>query len=90
MAVGIVITLAASYVAKRRVDGDGSADLKSSLEANAVFYLTAVVFMLFFWNWFSALSPNNLPDGQYWVVIDTLMPIVMGVTGCRMWRNAAE
>ncbi len=90
MTVGIVITLAASYVAKRRVDGDGSADLKSSLEANAVFYLTAVVFMLFFWNWFSALSPNNLPDGQYWVVIDTLMPIVMGVTGCRMWRNAAE
>ena len=90
MAVGIVITLAASYVAKRRVDGDGSADLKRSLEANAVFYLTAVVFMLFFWNWFSALSPNNLPDGQYWVVIDTLMPIVMGVTGCRMWRNAAE
>ena len=90
MAVGIVITLAASYVAKRHVDGDGSADLKSSLEANAVFYLTAVVFMLFFWNWFSALSPNNLPDGQYWVVIDTLMPIVMGVTGCRMWRNAAE
>ena len=90
MAVGIVITLAASYVAKRRVDGDGSADLKSSLEANAVFYLAALVFMLFFWNWFSALSPNNLPDGQYWVVIDTLMPIVMGVTGCRMWRNAAE
>ena len=90
MAVGIVITLAASYVAKRRVDGDGSPDLKRSLEANAVFYLTAVVFMLFFWNWFSALSLNNLPDGQYWVVIDTLMPIVMGVTGCRMWRNAAE
>ena len=60
------------------------------LEANAVFYLTAVVFMLFFWNWFSALSPNNLPDGQYWTVIDTLMPIVLGVTGCRMWRNAVE
>ena len=90
MTVGIVITLAASYVAKRRIDGDSSADLKRYFEANIVFYATAVVFMLYFWNWFSALSPNNLPDGQYWVVIDTLMPIVMGVTGCRMWRNAAE
>ena len=90
MAVGITLTLAASYSEKRRVDGDGLADLKRSLEANAVFYGTAVVFMLFFWNWFSALSPNNQPSGDYWTIIDTLMPIVVGVTGCRMWRNAAE
>ena len=33
---GMVIALAASYVEKRRVDGDGSADLKRYLEANAV------------------------------------------------------
>ena len=68
-------------------DGDGSADLKRYLEANTVFYGTAAVFILFFWNWFSSLSPNNQPDGQLWIVIDTLMPIVTGVTGCRMWRN---
>ena len=35
MAVGMVIALAGSYVEKRRVDGDGSADLKRYLEANA-------------------------------------------------------
>ena len=88
MAVGMVLTLAASYAEKRRVDGNGSADLKRYLEANAVFHGTVVVFLLFFWNWFSFLSPNNEPDGQFWTVIDTLMPIVMGVTGCRMWRKA--
>ncbi len=87
MAVGMVFTLVASYAEKRRVDGDGSADLKRYLEANTVFYGTAAVFILFFWNWFSSLSPNNQPDGQLWIVIDTLMPIVTGVTGCRMWRN---
>ena len=38
MAVGMVIALAGSYVEKRRVDGDGSADLKRYLEAHAVFY----------------------------------------------------
>ena len=57
MAVGMVIALAASYVEKRRVDGDGSADLKRYLEANAVFHGAVAVFILFFWNWFSSLSP---------------------------------
>ena len=89
MAVGMVLALAGSYAAKRSVDADGSADLKRYLEANTVFYAAAAVFLLFFWNWFSALSPNDSADGQFWVVIDTLMPIVMGVTGCRMWRDSA-
>ena len=89
MAVGMVLALAGSYAAKRRVDADGSADLKRSLEVNTVFYAAAAVFLLFFWNWFSALSPNNSADGQFWAVIDTLMPLVMGVIGCRMWRDSA-
>ena len=87
MAVGMVIALAASYVDKSRVDSDGSADMKRYIEANVVFYATVVVFLLFFWNWFSLLSPNNEPDGQFWAVIDTLMPIVLGVTGCRVFRS---
>jgi hypothetical protein len=70
---------------KRRVDADGSSDVKRYLEANAVFYLAVVVFLIFFWNWFSNLSANNEADGQFWVVVDTLMPIVMGLTGCRMF-----
>ena len=89
MAVGMVLALAGSYAAKRRVDADSSADMKRYLEVNTIFYAAAAVFLLFFWNWFSALSPNNSPDGQFWAVIDTLMPIVMGVTGCRMWRDSA-
>ena len=85
MAVGMVITVIASYIQKRRVDGDGSSDLKRYLEANAVFYLAVVVLLIFFWNWFSNLSSSNEADGQFWVVVDTLMPVVMGVTGCRMF-----
>ena len=93
MAVGMGLTLVGSYVEKRRIDGDGSADLRRYLEANTVFYGTVGVFLLFFWNWFSFLSGDlrsndNVADGQFWSVIDTLMPIVMGVTGCRMWRSA--
>ena len=84
----MIIALAGSYVDKRRVDGDGPADLKRYLEANAVFYGAVAVFLLFFWNWFSSLSPNHEADGQFWTVIGTLIPIVMGVTGCRMCRHS--
>ena len=88
MAVGMVIALAASYVDKRRVDGDGSADIRRYIGANVVFYAAVALFLLYFWNWFSLLSPNNEPDGQFWVVIDALMPIVLGVTGCRLFGSA--
>ena len=89
MAAAMLITLAAAYAEKRRIDGDSGADLKRYLEANTVFFAAVAVFILYFWNWFSALSPNNVPDGRFWAVIDTTMPIVMGVAGCRLWRNAS-
>ena len=89
MAAAIVLTLVSSYAYKRRIDGDESANLRCYIEANTVFHVTFVVFLLFFWNWFSNLSPNNEPDGQVWTVVDTVMPIVTGVTGIRMWRSAA-
>ncbi len=85
MAAGIVLTVAATYIAKRRADG--SDDLRRYVETNLLFYSAVALLLVFFWNWFSNLSPNNSPDGQFWVVIDTLMPIVSGVTGCRMLRH---
>ena len=90
MAAAIVLTLVSSYAYKRRIDGDESADVKRFIEANTVFHVTIVVFLLFFFNWFSNLSPNNEPDGQVWTIVDTVMPIVLGVTGIRMWRSAAK
>ena len=87
MAVAMVIALAASYTEKRRVDGDGSTDLKRYLGANTVFFAMVALFLLYFWQWFSSLSPNTDADGQLWLYIDTAMPILIGVTGCRMLRN---
>ena len=95
MAAGIIITVITTFLEKRSKTpdlelGDANADLKRYLEVNTVFYGAVVVFILYFWNWFSLLDPDNSPDGQFWVVIDTLMPIVMGVAGCRLWRNASS
>ncbi len=88
MAAGMIVTVIAAYLEKRRADGNPDADLKCYLETNALFYGAIALFIVFFWNWFSNLDPDNAPDGQFWVVIDTLMPIVMGVAGFRLWRNA--
>ncbi len=90
MAVGIVLTVAAGYVEKRSVSGEGTEYLRRYIRANTVFYVSVAVLILFFWNWFSNLSPDNDGDGQVWVVIDTLMPIVVGITGCRVWRCAGK
>ena len=90
MAVGMVITVAAAYLEKRSADGDDDASLKRYLETNTVFYVAVAVLIAFLWNWFSHLDPDNVPDGQLWIVIDTMMPIVMGVAGCRLWRNAGS
>ena len=90
MAVGIVLTVAAGYVEKRSVSGEGTEYLRRYVRANTVFYASVAVLLVFFWNWFSNLSADNVADGQVWVVIDTLMPIVVGITGCRVWRCAGK
>ena len=89
MAVGILITTAVTFRAKRSVDANDSADLRMYLRASVLFYVSAVVFLAFFWNWFSDLSPNNEPDGLVWVFIDIVLPLVTGATGCRLWQLAA-
>ena len=89
MALAVAITLAASYWDKRRMDSDAAADLKRYLEANSVFYGTVAVSIVYYWNWMMSLSPGNVADGQFWTVLGAAMPIVIGVSGCRLWRRAA-
>ena len=90
MAFGIVITALVLYRAKRQVDADDSADLRPYLRTRVLFYASLLVLMAFFWNWFSNLSPNNSADGQVWIFVDIVMPLVTGVTGCRLWVRAGD
>ena len=72
------------------------------LEVNLAFYATAGVTILLLHNWFSLLAFGadtalGTGEGQtlnhqawvIWAVVDTLLPLVLGVTGCAMWRDAA-
>ncbi len=85
IAPAVLVTVVASYTSKRRMDGEGSADLKRYLEVNTVFYGTVAAAIIYYWNWALSLSPGNVPDGQFWSVLGAALPILMVVVGLRLW-----
>ena len=98
MVVSLAIALAYNAARKRaECGGDpGGAVTRRYLEANVAFYVTAAVTILFLHNWFSLLAEGtDSLDGNHqawviWAAVDTLLPIIVGVTGCRLWREAAS
>ncbi len=95
---GLVLALGFNYLRKRELGErePGEAVSRRYLEVNTAFYLTAGVTILFLHNWFSLLAngPDSL-DGNHqawviWAVVDTLLPLTLGVTGCAMWREASR
>lgn len=63
------------------------------VEINTAFYLTVGVTVLFLHNWFSLLAngtdslEGNHQAWVIWAAVDVLLPITLGVTGYRLWRN---
>ena len=98
MVVGLAVALVFNYDRKRR-DGDRSPDAAISrryLEVNTAFYLTAGITILFLHNWFSFLynGPDSLNGNHQawviWAVVDTMLPLTLGVTGCAIWRESSQ
>ena len=85
IAPAVLITVVASYASKRRMDGEGSSDLKRYLEVNTVFYGSVAATIIFFWNWFLELTPANVSDHQFWHVLGAALHILMVVAGLRLW-----
>ena len=97
MLVGLALGMSFNYAHKQRVGGvdSGDAVTRPYLEANVAFYVTAAVTILFLHNWFSLLAEGtDSLDGNHqawiiWAAVDTLLPIIVGITGCRLWREAS-
>ena len=96
---GLVLALSFNFLRKRREDGRREASEPVTcryLEVNVAFYLTAAVMILFLHNWFSLLANGgDSLDGNHqawviWAAVDTVLPLVVGVTGCAMWREASR
>ena len=98
MLIGLAVALVFNYDRKRREEaGRESVEpvTRLHLQVNAAFYMTAGLTILFLHNWFSLLAngPNSL-DGNHqawviWSVVDTLLPLTLGATGCAMMRKSS-
>ena len=93
MVIALGLGLIYAYLGKQAADGAQSGDgvSRSHLEANVIFFAVAAVTILFLHNWFSLLADGLATDNhQAWVIwafVDTALPIVLGVLGCRLWRG---
>ena len=95
MAIGLAAALVVNS-ARKWTEGGRDPNLpvtRRYVEINAAFYLTVGVTVLFLHNWFSLLAyGTDSLDGNeqawiIWAAVDTLLPITLGVTGYRLWRN---
>ena len=103
MSIGVVMALMFNYDRKRKEGRREPSEAVSRryLEVNTAFYLTAGIAILFLHSWFSLLAlgdERSLGLGsdlglnhQAWVIwaaVDTLLPLILGVTGCAVWRES--
>ena len=101
MLIGLALALIFNYASMREEGGRGETVTRRYLEVNTAFFVTVGVTILFLHNWLSllalgpdmALGPNSLNGNhQAWVIwaaVDTLLPLVLGATGCRLWRESS-
>ena len=96
MLIGLLTALAFNYADKRTPEErqePGDSVSRRRLEINIAFYLTAGVTILFLHNWFSLLAqgPESLTGNHQawviWAVVDTMLPLLLGTTGCRIMRE---
>ena len=95
MAFSIAATLLVQLQRKRAADRvRGDSLNRERFEANVMFYLSLLVALWFFRNWFDFLSSNPIGDQSVatlviWYILDPLLVILVGLTGIRLWRASA-
>ena len=100
MVIGLALALVFNCMRRREEgarDSDGPVKVtRRYLEANPAFFVTAGVQILFLHNWFSLLAEGGDSlegDHQAWIIwaaVDVLLPLVLGVTGCRLWQEGSR
>ena len=95
MAVSLLIALAyqGQNLRADNAGGDGNGLSRKRLEANALFYVTLLVALWFFRNWFDLLTANppgsqSIATQMVWDLIDGLLPIVLGITAVLIWQDS--
>lgn len=56
------------------------------LASTLFFYLTVLVAIPFFANWFASMAHTD--DGLLWIYVETAGPLTWGIQAVRLWRSA--
>ena len=88
MVIGLAIALLVTWEAKR--SADAGSDLREYLTANLSFYLSAALMLLLAWNGVQIgwAAGDQTPDGQVWVFIDVVLPLLFVPLGLRLWNES--
>ena len=98
MLIGLALGMGFNYAYKTRMSrrDAGEPVTRGYVDANVTFYITTGVTILFLHNWFAFLATGDVSQGDnhtawvIWAVVDTVLPIVLGITGCRLWRESSN
>ena len=91
---GLVIGLVAHYRRLRKAHAEGAHApvTRAYLEATVLFFLTALVAIVFAWNWLDDLQggfSTAQSDTRYifWAAIDPVFILLTATTGVQLWRE---
>ena len=97
MGLAIVLGLIVGYPRMKRASSAGpdAPVTWERLTATTMFYGFLGVGILFFWSWFNTMSvsadfaPGKGEDVSVlvWMIIDTLLPLLLGATGVSLLRD---
>ena len=85
MALAFLVTSITAYQAVRQA-GKQSPPAPGWFVSNLFFYLTVLVAIPFFANWFASLGHTD--DGLLWIYVETAGPVTWGIQAVRLWRGA--
>lgn len=85
MAAAFLLTIVTAYQAKAR-QARVSPLPDGWMFSNLFFYLTILVAIPFFANWFASLGHTD--DGILWIYTETAGPLTWTIQAVRLWRSA--
>ena len=94
MALGVLAGLIVHYVRKRALTVSAGSITRGYLEVNLALYLSVVLALCLFWNWFDDLTVGA--DSQdtthllMWTFVNPLFVVISGHTGFHLWRGASR
>lgn len=93
MLAGLVLVMVVTYREKQGGHADSATGARQWLTANRLFYAALVLTLAFLPNWSASRwgePPNYATFWMVWYVIDTVTPVVFGVTAIRLWRAGSD